>query len=251
MRISFFGIALLCAAPLLAGAAAWYSATKAAAGQGTAAVPLQYPTSELRRTILRRAAAESLEESTRRAWNLSEKEWSRYQELMHGPRGHWSPLLDPIATLGIHAATDAERRRLAERFVDMENRRIQEELAFQRAVNAAVQARYSELPLLVPDKPVVQNEERLLLFAPLSCLAHCRPLLDTARRALQRGSAGLDIYLSGAPDDTAMREWARTLGISRQTMRTHQITLNRDATPAGGPPRLMVQRGDELLAFRP
>ena len=143
MKVPVFRIAVLCAVPLAAGAAAWHSTTRPAVGQAPAAVPLQYSASALRRTTLRRSEAEHLDDA-RRAWNLSKEEWLRYQELVRGPRGYWSPGLDPIAALGIHATTDAERRRLAERFVEMENQRIQGELAFQRAVNTVVQARYGE-----------------------------------------------------------------------------------------------------------
>ena len=249
MKISRIGTALLCTLPLAAGAAAWHATAKPAAVQ--AAAPLQYPASGRRHTILRNSAASISEESSRRAWALSEEEWSRYQDLMRGPRGLWSPGLGPIATLGIHAATEAERRRLAERFVTIEDQRIQSELAFQRAVNAAIEARYAQPPPLSADTLPVRSGERLLLFAPLSCRDDCRPLLAAA---LHSADTGLDIYLSGAPDDDAIRSWARVLNIDHQAVRAHRITLNHHSAiqPAATKrPRLMVRRNGKMLELRP
>ncbi len=56
---------------------------------------------------------------------------------MQGKRGIWSPGLDPITALGVHADTDAKRQRLAELYVRQEYKRTQDELAFQKAVNRA------------------------------------------------------------------------------------------------------------------
>ena len=78
-------------------------------------------------------------DSARRAavWDLSATDWARYEELMRGRRGAWTPTADPLLVLGAHARTEAERRRFAEAFVAAEHARVEGELAFERAVQAA------------------------------------------------------------------------------------------------------------------
>ncbi|MGH8538247.1 MAG: hypothetical protein ACREXM_17795, partial [Gammaproteobacteria bacterium] len=63
-------------------------------------------------------------------WGLTGEDWQRYERLMTGPRGIWSPHLDPVTALGVHAESDAERRRYAEILVRLERERTEREFAF-------------------------------------------------------------------------------------------------------------------------
>lgn len=85
------------------------------------------------------------EASAAKAWRLNASDWQRYQDLQAGPRGTWSPGLDPITTLGLSAETDAERRRFAEMLVEAEKLRIEQELAFQKEYDAAWKRLYPDL----------------------------------------------------------------------------------------------------------
>ena len=58
---------------------------------------------------------------------------------MDGPLGIYSPNLDPLSALGIEARTDEERRRYAELQVQVEARRVEKLLAYQRAYDEAWQ----------------------------------------------------------------------------------------------------------------
>ena len=53
--------------------------------------------------------------------------------------GIYSPNLDPLSALGIEARTDEERRRYAELQVQVEARRVEKLLAYQRAYDEAWQ----------------------------------------------------------------------------------------------------------------
>ncbi|MEI4788683.1 TIGR03759 family integrating conjugative element protein, partial [Pseudomonas aeruginosa] len=66
-------------------------------------------------------------------WGLNQQEWTRYQTLMQGPRGVYSPGIDPLTALGIEARSAEERRRYADLQVQAERRRVEKELAYQRA----------------------------------------------------------------------------------------------------------------------
>jgi hypothetical protein len=84
-------------------------------------------------------AARVLDDRTASEWGLQPQEWARYRELMDGPLGIYSPNLDPLSALGIEARTDEERRRYAELQVQVEARRVEKLLAYQRAYDAAWQ----------------------------------------------------------------------------------------------------------------
>ena len=34
-------------------------------------------------------------------WGLTEQEWTRFEKIQTGPRGFWSPNLDPLTALGV------------------------------------------------------------------------------------------------------------------------------------------------------
>jgi hypothetical protein len=70
-------------------------------------------------------------------WGLTEQEWSRFERIQAGPRGFWSPNLDPLTALGIEAESDQARQRYAELQVTLEAKRAERELAYQNAYNAA------------------------------------------------------------------------------------------------------------------
>jgi len=205
------------------------------------------------------------------AWELDEQEWSRYLELMRGPRGFWSPQLDPVSVLGVHAASDAERQVLAERFVLMQDRRVQGELAFQRTVNEVLERFYGELPVVdtppektaAPAPPVEASaavDEELLLLAPVSCRQECRELLRRAQSAVRQQGRPLHIYLAEAVDDDAIRHWALGMGVDRRAVFERRITLNHQDEVlrrpdlrrfAGTEPRLLLRRNGSLQEYLP
>ena len=84
-------------------------------------------------------AARVLDDRVASNWGLQPQEWVRYRELMDGPLGIYSPNLDPLSALGIEARTDEERRRYAELQVQIEARRVEKLLAYQRAYDEAWQ----------------------------------------------------------------------------------------------------------------
>ena len=164
------GLAALIAGSPLAAAAADTAPTEPAATQVEAAA--------LDRTEIARA----------QLFGLSAEDWSRYRTLMQGPRGLWSPTLDPVWVLGIHAETEAERARFAELAARREHERVAAELAFARAYAQAFERLYPGEPVmdvgsLTPERassaqaPGFAPGERLLFFASPECPA-CESWLE-------------------------------------------------------------------------
>ncbi|MCK9798111.1 TIGR03759 family integrating conjugative element protein [Pseudomonas sp. MAFF 302030] len=159
-------------------------------------------------------------------WGLTEQEWTRFEQIQAGPRGFWSPDLDPLTTLGVEAETDQERQRYAELQVALEAKRAERELAYQNAYTAA----WAKLfPGLLPiqgmasptSSPVVPRQA---LFVEDRCSA----CIATAQR-LQSSNTAFDIYLVGSQgEDERVLSWARQADIDPAKVQRRQITLNHD-----------------------
>ncbi len=180
------------------------------------------------------------QEARAKTWRLSVEEWGEYRSLMEGPRGIWSPSLDPITVLGIHAESDTERRRYAELLVMIEYERVESELRFQRAYDEAAQRLF---PSLAPVTLTVSNEaitlvpgvERIAYFGSVDSdrCPQCQDELVTLLQArLDPSAPTLDLFLADASDDETIRVWARAQGVTFDDVRAGRITLNHAGNAA-------------------
>lgn len=193
--------------------------------------------------------------TARNSWGMTEVEWARYEQLMSGPRGRWSPDLDPLMVLGIHAESDAERRRYAERVVRQEHDRVARELEFQREYDAAWRRLYPDEQRLDPARlmadagdaggPPFAAGDRLLVFVDLACTDACASVVERVMARLQATpGVYVDFYLRGTNGrDDAIRQWAQARKIAPDLVRARTVTLNHDA---GALARIVG--ADDLLA---
>ncbi|MFP5498223.1 MAG: TIGR03759 family integrating conjugative element protein [Gammaproteobacteria bacterium] len=203
---------VVCLAPLLViGAAMGNPATTPSRNQDTEVAPLGRSDSE-------QAAS----------WGLTEQEWTRFEQIQAGPRGFWSPNLDPLTALGVEAQTDQERQRYAELQVALEAKRAERELAYQNAYTAA----WAKLfPGLLPIQGMASPSPASSAVAPHPALFvedHCPACTAEAQR-LQSSDTAFDIYLVGSQgEDERVRSWARQADIDPAKVQRRQITLNHD-----------------------
>jgi integrating conjugative element protein (TIGR03759 family) len=218
-------------------------------------------TAQFSETEIERTETVFTEEALAKRWRLSTEEWGQYKTLMEGPRGIWSPSLDPITVLGIHAETDAERQRYAELLVMIEFERVEQELLFQRAYDEAAHRLFPTLPRVtlaateeVPSP--LPGIERVAFVGSIDA-ARC-PTCPRELARLMRSQAGgapaLDLFLADAADDEALRTWARTQRVSPDDVRSGRITLNHARGPLAVPattspiaPRLMQRLAGQWL----
>ena len=180
----------------------------------------------------RSTTIEHSDEQPARDWQLSGEEWARFQALMQGPLGTYSPNLDPLTALGVEARSDEERRRYAELQVRAEMHRVEKLLAYQRAYDEAWQR-------LHPDMPRVILPGAEPAFSPVATATNGRPALfvkddctacGRVAQRLQEAGTDFDIYVVGShADDDRIRTWARRIGIDPTRERSRNITLNHDA----------------------
>ena len=162
------------------------------------------------------------------SWGLTEQEWTRFEQIQAGPRGFWSPNLDPLTALGVEAQTDQERQRYAELQVALEAKRAERELAYQNAYTAA----WAKLfPGLLPIQGMASPSPVSSSVVPRQSLFvedHCPACTAEAQR-LQNSDTAFDIYLVGSQgEDERVRSWARQADIDPAKVQRRQITLNHD-----------------------
>ena len=162
------------------------------------------------------------------SWGLTEQEWTRFEQIQAGPRGFWSPNLDPLTALGVEAQTDQERQRYAELQVMLEAKRAERELAYQNAYTAA----WAKLfPGLLPIQGMASPSPASSAVMPRQALFvedHCPACTAEAQR-LQNSDTAFDIYLVGSQgEDERVRSWARQAAVDPTKVQRRQITLNHD-----------------------
>ena len=192
-------------------------------------------------------AESRLERSERRAaeWDLGAQDWSRYEALMRGRRGTWTPDADPLLVLGAHARTEAERRRFAEAFVLAEHERVEGEFGFERAVQAAWKRLFpGQLRIAMPARSPLQAADRYAVVVDREC-ANCGRTV----RSYVKGSTPVDVYVRGAADDEDLRAWVLAQGIDPARVLGGQVTVNHgDASVPGAAPAVWARRGDRWSA---
>ena len=194
----------------------------------------------------------------RSQWSeLEDEEWERYESLMKGPRGLWSPDLDPVWVLGIHARSGEERRRMAEIAVERERQRVSQELAFQYAYDDAWDRLYpDETPFAsdetdadeaspqnpsqreASEREAAQQEasiedvgpgDRVALVTRAEACSTCDEALERLIGALsERVGWQADVFVLDAESDHEVREWATEHQVPPQLVETQRLTLNRD-----------------------
>jgi integrating conjugative element protein (TIGR03759 family) len=202
-------------------------------------------------------------------WGLSTQDWARYRTIMRGPRGLWTPDLDPLTALGVNADNEAERRRYAMILLRLEKERVKRELAFEKTVQAVKTELYPDLEpfdrsrlaaKLVETRQrenALQAGDRALVFVNLQC-ARCDLWVQELIAKVQAiPNLDLDVYVVGEVTDEAIRSWATRLAIPQALVERGRVTLNHDAgtlvrltqDPSVTVPVLLRQRGAELAAL--
>lgn len=101
-------------------------------------------------TINQNSLIDTTHIGTARDWELTEKEWSQYMELIKNPVARSYDHLTPPEILGIYAKTDEERSHFAEIAAKQEHDKLERELRFNTAFHAAAQKLYAAEPIIKP-----------------------------------------------------------------------------------------------------
>lgn len=178
------------------------------------------------------------ERSLAKQWMLTESDWVKYKKLMSGPRGIWSPGLDPITALGVSETDPSERARYAMIWMKVESRRMELELAFEVERMKAGKEMFGENPLVIDAPWQKEWKEKynattthVALFVDDFCLEDCEELVGEVRKSVSRNSR-LDIFFNEGASAESISKWARHMQIDPEIVRARKVTLNFEAGKA-------------------
>ncbi|MYC26017.1 MAG: TIGR03759 family integrating conjugative element protein [Gammaproteobacteria bacterium] len=200
-------------------------------------------------------------------WQLSEQEWSRYEELMEGIRGRLSQSnISPIEVLGIHARSETERTHYARIWARMMREDAIRVLQFQRAYDIEARALNQDEPLidvsLLPEptkgkETILSDSDRVLVFLRLDCIL-CDIVFDEVYNQVTK-LKGIDLYFvdTDKKDSERIQDWAKSRAIDIQHVQSGQVTLNFDNgllesidSKVESLPSLKLHRNDEIEPLR-
>ena len=182
-------------------------------------------------TALRQSQSKDSDEKLANLWDLSIDEYREYQLIMEGPRGNWTPNLDPITVLGINAKSLAERNEYAEKLAKLERARVTRELAFEMAYQQAQQKLFGHIPLYeTAEAKVAQwsglGEASKAKTVNVFINSLCETCKAVSTRILKSG-VSVNFYFVGFTAE-AIKQWAVDLGITGQMINSKKVTLNFD-----------------------
>lgn len=189
-------------------------------------VPLKPEEHSVEQNAQSQASRIRLWEEQSKQWGITVEDWARYEDLKKGPRGTWSPSLDPLTMLGVEARSENERVRYAQIQVRMEAERVERELAYQRTYDQVFQKVYAGLlPINAAPPPKSKTPPpKMALFVKANC-----PECDKKAKKLQADKTPYDVYMIGTGGkDSVIRDWAKSVGISSTLVQNKTITLNHD-----------------------
>jgi len=174
------------------------------------------------------------EKALAKQWMLEESDWVKYKQIMSGPRGIWSPGLDPLTALGVSENDPKERQRYAELWMKMEIRRNELELAFEVERQKAA-SRILGNQLAVNNKPWIKEWEnkqvevthQVVLFMEASCKEKCKPMFQDLFKSIGDNTK-LDIYFKQGAGSEDIGQWASFMDIDPTLVRSRKVTLNFD-----------------------
>ena len=174
------------------------------------------------------------EKSLAKQWMLKETDWLKYKQIMSGPRGVWSPGLDPLTALGVSETDLTERKRYADIWIKVETKRTELELAFEVQRQIAAKEFHGDT-LLINNTEWIKDWEKnrakiriqVLFFADVSCKKECKEKFNTLYASVGR-TTRLDIYFSKGASTTEIGEWAAYMKIPPEVVKSRAVTLNFD-----------------------
>jgi len=186
---------------------------------------------------LNNGSAEQLtdyEKSLAKQWMLKDSDWVKYKQIMAGPRGIWSPDIDPITALGVSETVESERRRYAEIWIRVERRRAELELAFEvermkagKRINGDEQIVKNKSWIAKWEKDRKAYKQQIVLFADAKCTRDCEEKVAQILASVGDRSR-LDVFFRTGANVEEIGEWATYMKIPPGVVKSKKITLNFD-----------------------
>ena len=190
-------------------------------------------------------------------WNLSTEEYEKFKEILKSPRAYFTPNLEknPLLALALESESAIDRKKYADRWVQMQYENNVKVIAWQLEVSEAWQRQYPGIPKLSYKNPetsqfAISNQSnaamspvangrqpfsfptadkpRAQLFIAIDGCAECPVAYRRQYEALQSGKiSGVDVHFVGSPNKQQIVDWAVAQKLDAADVNERRvITLN-------------------------
>lgn len=188
---------------------------------------------EVTNTLIERSKAVSTISvaDTAKAWNLTDSDVKKYNKIMSGTRGVFSPGIAPPLALALEAKTPEERKKYLVIYAKLEQERTQKDLATSRMYKQVFDELFPEPVidksfLYEDNKNYIRDGDRFVIFINLDCTKCKGKLLTGLIKTSNFKNIPTDIYVKGAKTSGDLQRWAREMGINSEKVAEGRITLN-------------------------
>lgn len=164
-------------------------------------------------------------------FRLTEKDFKKYQKIMLGKRGYWSPGLDPLSALGVSEKNPKERDRYARLWLEVEAEKVDLQFEFERSVARNRKVVFGNMTPFNSQPKIDAWLERktrpnanIDVYINASCLSDCDNKIANLKAS--RGRGKLNFYFIDMPTDDKIVRWAQHHNIPKQLVSDSVITLN-------------------------
>ncbi len=192
-------------------------------------------------------------------WGLTEDDVDKYNLIMQGPRGVFSPDIAPPLALALEENNHSEKTRYLTIYVKLEYDRTRKDLETSRMYDQIFKELYSEPvinnSILFKDKDeYIRPSDRFVIFIDSQCKDCKGKLLMGLMKSAGFPNNPTDIYVINLASENDLHKWATENGISVEDVQKGAVTLNliqKELTP----PMLdkgfsnYVLRNDSLFSF--
>lgn len=186
-------------------------------------------------------------------FDLSESEYKKFLEILQGPRAFYTPNIEknPIFALLLEADNEADRRKYALLYAQLETSNEQKIHQATKAVKEAVKELYGENPKLFAVEetvstqlaskfsaaPPVSQKPRLSLYIKAIDCSQCDAEFKKAYSGVPSMYSGIDVYFVGDNGDNGpMIAWARAAKLTKDEVLSGKVTINHaEKKPASLP----------------
>lgn len=164
-------------------------------------------------------------------WGLTEADIVKYDFIMKGPRGNFSPDIAPPLALALEETNHAEKTRYLTIYAKLEYDRTRKDLETSRMYDNIFKELFTEpvinKSILFKDKPeYIRAGDRFVVFIDSACTDCKGKLLLGLMKTSSFPSNPTDIFVKGLLSENDLHSWATKNSIKVEDVQSGKVTLN-------------------------
>jgi integrating conjugative element protein (TIGR03759 family) len=169
--------------------------------------------------------------SVAQMWGLTRTDVEKYETIMRGPRGNFSPGIALPLALALEEDNQAEKVRYLTIYAKLEYERTRKDLETSRLYDKIFNELYTEpaidKSILFADKPeYIRPTDRFVIFIDAKC-EDCRSkLAEGLMRTASFPNNQTDIFVRNLSEERELHLWASDNHISVDSVQKGAVTLN-------------------------